>query len=688
MPDRHKLKLFSHFKAASHDETQPTPVPQITTAHAQSTTTAASGTTATSTSGVAAGASATGRKFLGFHIGRHDSQDLLALPTLTNSLDHTTATGPTAHLPGVSNHDDAVKTHSMGELKRLFKPARKPSKITPSGSTTVSREPLLTSLATLINQTSSQLLNQQNRRTTGPYQEPFVHDESPLVKKYGKVEKELGLGAGGSVRLIVRPLDGKTFAVKEFRPRRNTESFKEYTRKCTAEYCIGSTMRHPNIIKTIDIIHENNRYYEVMEYAPIDFFAVVMSGGMLRQEINCCLKQILEGVHYLHLLGLAHRDLKLDNCVLTEQGILKIIDFGSAVIFKYPYDQYGSKQDDPVHYCHGIVGSDPYLAPEVLTSLTSYNPQPVDLWSIAIIYCCMTLKRFPWKIPSADKDNSFKLYAMDDDNWHDYYLSNECHKLLLRQRQLKNMIVRLNKKKKLLQKAEEDASAEGADAEGTNAEEGDAEATHVEATTAEAANPEGSTENETVVAPLEETEKEAAPIETSKAGQDETSADAEDKLRGLASVEILTDAQAQEVLDELKAIDEKLEEFEKIKNDMKVKFAKEKPAVTAADEEPKDPESVKRSKTHKQIHGPYRLMRLLPHASRPIILKMLQISPTKRATIEEIMSDEWIKSIHCCTLKPKKEVDVNVDEEEDLVLVKGEPKHEHTIVKEEKDEAN
>lgn len=653
MPDRHKLKLFSHFKPGSPS----------TPAHDDQLNTSTSNT------------SQSGRKFLGFHIGRHDSQDSLASPTLTNSSDHQHHTSPGApaqaagvqvHLPGIlatketqpnlAGDDPSFnKTHSMGELKRLFKPVRKASKSvsTPGGGGTGpssalhSREPLSTSLATLINQTSLQLLNQQqHKRKDGPYHEPFVHDESPLVKKYGKVKKELGSGAGGSVRLIIRPSDGKTFAVKEFRPRRNTELFKDYTRKCTAEYCIGSTMRHPNIIKTIDIIHENNRYYEIMEYAPIDFFAVVMSGEMSRQEINCCLKQIIEGVTYLHLLGLAHRDLKLDNCVLTTDGILKIIDFGSAVIFKYPYDQYGSKQEDLIHYCHGIVGSDPYLAPEVLTHLTSYNPQPVDLWSIAIIYCCMTLKRFPWKIPNPEKDNSFKLYAKPDDNWHDYNLLNECHKLLLRQRQLKNMIVRLNKKKKLLEKQEDEEN---------NMNEGN-----------------------------EATEGEVNENDATKVSKEEI----DDKLRGLASVEVLSDAQAVEILEELKSIEEKLEEYEKIKNERKAAFTQSKPALANVEDEPsQSSDGVKRSKSHKQIHGPYRLMRLLPHASRPIISKMLQISPLKRATVEDILADEWIKSIKCCTLRPSKKMsEVNIEEDEDLIVVRGEPQHEHTVVLEEKEE--
>ena len=56
-----------------------------------------------------------------------------------------------------------------------------------------------------------------------------------------------------------------------------------------------------------------------------------------------------------------------------------------------------------------MVGSDPYLAPEVFEN-DQYDPQPTDIWSLAITYCCMTLKRFPWKVPRLT-DHSFKLFA-------------------------------------------------------------------------------------------------------------------------------------------------------------------------------------------------------------------------------------------------------------------------------------
>jgi serine/threonine protein kinase len=135
-----------------------------------------------------------------------------------------------------------------------------------------------------------------------------------------------------------RSSDGTTFAVKEFRARHSYETEKEYAKKVTAEFCVGSTLHHGNIIETLDIINEKGKWYEVMEYAPFDLFAIVMTGKMSREEISCSFLQILSGVTYLHSMGLAHRDLKLDNVVVNDQGIMKIIDFGSATVFKYPFE--------------------------------------------------------------------------------------------------------------------------------------------------------------------------------------------------------------------------------------------------------------------------------------------------------------------------------------------------------------
>ncbi|KAF2019930.1 kinase-like protein [Aaosphaeria arxii CBS 175.79] len=236
--------------------------------------------------------------------------------------------------------------------------------------------------------------------TQGSVSVPFADDHG-LENKYGKFGKVLGSGAGGSVRLMKRSSDGVTFAVKQFRARHSYETERDYNKKVTAEFCIGSTLHHGNIIETMDLVSEKGNFYVVMEYAPFDLFAIVMTGKMSREEISCCTLQILSGVNYLHSMGLAHRDLKLDNVVVNEHGIMKIIDFGSATVFRYPFE-------NEIVLASGIVGSDPYLAPEVY-DLSKYDPQPTDVWSLAIIFCCMTLRRFPWKAPRVS-DNSYKLF--------------------------------------------------------------------------------------------------------------------------------------------------------------------------------------------------------------------------------------------------------------------------------------
>ena len=171
----------------------------------------------------------------------------------------------------------------------------------------------------------------------GPIALPFAEDHG-LESKYGKFGKVLGSGAGGSVRIMKRASDGTTFAVKQFRDRHSYESEKDYSKKVTAEFCIGSTLHHGNVIETMDIVHEKGKWYEVMEYAPFDLFAIVMTGKMSREEVACSTLQIIAGVTYLHSMGLAHRDLKLDNVVVNEYGIMKLIDFGSAAVFRYPFE--------------------------------------------------------------------------------------------------------------------------------------------------------------------------------------------------------------------------------------------------------------------------------------------------------------------------------------------------------------
>ncbi|KAL5387133.1 hypothetical protein DPSP01_003743 [Paraphaeosphaeria sporulosa] len=370
--------------------------------------------------------------------------------------------------------------------------------------------------------------------TNGSVSVPFADDHG-LENKYGKFGKVLGSGAGGSVRLMKRSSDGVTFAVKQFRARHSYESERDYNKKVTAEFCIGSTLHHGNIIETMDLVNEKGNYYVVMEYAPFDLFAIVMTGKMSREEVSCCTLQILNGVSYLHGMGLAHRDLKLDNVVVNEHGIMKIIDFGSAAVFRYPFE-------NDIVLASGIVGSDPYLAPEVY-DLSKYDPQPTDVWSLAIIFCCMTLRRFPWKAPRVS-DNSYKLFISPANDGP------------------KSITAPSQSSSDLNSGTNDEARRSGIQSE---------------------------------------------PASRAPSGQSSGHHHHHHRKDGGHSDPVTNENRPG--------------------------------SASGQGGQPQQPQIIK---------GPWRLLRLLPRESRHIIGRMLEVDPKKRATLEEILEDKWVKNSQVC----------------------------------------
>lgn len=106
-------------------------------------------------------------------------------------------------------------------------------------------------------------------------------------------------------------------------------------RKLTSEFCISSTLHHVNVVETVDLIQdEAGHWCEVMEFCPGgDLYAAIKKGGMSESEVDCCFKQMLRGVAYLHGQGVAHRDLKPENMFFDSSGHLKVRLFFSFIRF-------------------------------------------------------------------------------------------------------------------------------------------------------------------------------------------------------------------------------------------------------------------------------------------------------------------------------------------------------------------
>ncbi|ROW17731.1 hypothetical protein VPNG_00930 [Cytospora leucostoma] len=229
-----------------------------------------------------------------------------------------------------------------------------------------------------------------------------------LVEKYGKCQEVVGRGAFGIVRISHKKLEGqpgeKLFAVKEFR-RRPEETEKKYSKRLTAEFCISSSLRHPNVIHTLDLLKDaKGDYCEVMEFcAGGDLYTLVLAAGKLEvQEADCFFKQMMRGVEYMHEMGVAHRDLKPENLLLTTNGGLKITDFGNGECFRMAWE-------NDAHMVSGLCGSAPYIAPEEYVD-KEFDARAVDVWACGVIYMAMRTGRHLWRVAKKDEDEFYARY--------------------------------------------------------------------------------------------------------------------------------------------------------------------------------------------------------------------------------------------------------------------------------------
>lgn len=230
-----------------------------------------------------------------------------------------------------------------------------------------------------------------------------------LVEKYGKCQEIVGRGAFGIVR-ISHKVDAKDpkveqlYAVKEFR-KRPQESAKKYQKRLTSEFCISSSLRHPNVIHTLDLVQDaKGDYCEVMEYcAGGDLYTLVLAAGKLEvAEADCYFKQLMRGVEYMHEMGVAHRDLKPENLLLTTHGSLKITDFGNGECFRMAWET-------EAHMTAGLCGSAPYISPEEYVD-KEFDPRAVDIWATGVIYMAMRTGRHLWRVAKKDEDEFYAKY--------------------------------------------------------------------------------------------------------------------------------------------------------------------------------------------------------------------------------------------------------------------------------------
>ncbi|KAJ0390787.1 hypothetical protein P43SY_011086 [Pythium insidiosum] len=107
------------------------------------------------------------------------------------------------------------------------------------------------------------------------------------------------------------------------------------------------------------------------------------------------LTQIASGVHFMHSNGFAHRDLSLENVLVTDDNTCKVCDFGLAAVADQPSNE--------------TVGKMFYMAPEVLSG-SAYDPKKADVWSLGVMLFIMLFGAPPVE-SAALTDARFKIIS-------------------------------------------------------------------------------------------------------------------------------------------------------------------------------------------------------------------------------------------------------------------------------------
>ncbi|KAM0355669.1 hypothetical protein ACHAPU_000054 [Fusarium lateritium] len=238
-----------------------------------------------------------------------------------------------------------------------------------------------------------------------------LQNEFEYQRKFlGRHGKHLGKGAASKVTLMMRKgSPEELYAVKEFRGKSHRESQQDYENKIKSEFSIAKSLHHPNIVETFRLCTDHGRWNHVMEYCSEgDLFSLVQKGHLKgedrKKDRMCLFKQLIQGVHYLHANGIAHRDIKLENLLITKDSKLKITDFGVSEVYcgthpglRESGGQCGRNMGGDIRLCSpGICGSEPYIAPEVLAKEESYDPRALDVWSSAIVMIYLTFGGAIW----------------------------------------------------------------------------------------------------------------------------------------------------------------------------------------------------------------------------------------------------------------------------------------------------
>ncbi|KAI0084545.1 hypothetical protein BDY19DRAFT_898273 [Irpex rosettiformis] len=248
------------------------------------------------------------------------------------------------------------------------------------------------------------------------------------------LSKTLGAGSMGKVKLAHHNVTGEKLAVKilpRVYPGSGTQqasspeaAAKQATKDASKEIrtlreaALSMLLHHPYVCGMREMIVHQHHYYMVFEYVNggqmLDY---IISHGRLRERVaRKFARQIGSALDYCHKNNVVHRDLKIENILISQTGNIKIIDFGLSNLY------------DPTGHLSTFCGSLYFAAPELLNAKVYTGPE-VDVWSFGVVLYVLVCGKVPF-----DDQSMPQLHAKIKKGLVEYpvWLSAECKHLLTR----------------------------------------------------------------------------------------------------------------------------------------------------------------------------------------------------------------------------------------------------------------
>ncbi len=231
-------------------------------------------------------------------------------------------------------------------------------------------------------------------------------DYKDELDKYERIEK-VGEGTYGVVYKCKNKKTNEYVALKKIRLENEDEGIPS---TAIREISILKQLKHPNIVRLVDLIHGEKKLYLVFEYMEHDLkkFLDLNNGPLSPPLVKSYLFQICAAIKYCHSKRILHRDLKPQNLLIDKNGIIKVGDFGLARAFGIPIKTL----------THEILTLW-YRAPEILLGQKEYST-PIDIWSIGLIFYEMAHRK-PLFAGDCEIDQIFKIFQIfgtpNESNW-------------------------------------------------------------------------------------------------------------------------------------------------------------------------------------------------------------------------------------------------------------------------------